>query len=151
MKLPAPDVILVSCVSTKLKVPALAKDLYISNLFRKERAYAERSGRPWYILSGEHGLVHPESWLAPYDCYLPKKQAHYRNAWGARVVTSLEEVEGPLARKVIEIHAAIPYIAAMRSGLESRGAVVTERWRGLGRIGGILHWYAENLVEGLSE
>lgn len=147
MTLPTPDIILVSCVSTKLKVPALAKDLYISDLFRKERAYAERSGLPWYILSGEYGLVSPETLLAPYDCYLPKKSASYRKTWGARVVATLEEVEDPLIGKIIEIHAAIPYIAAIRSGLQSTGAVVTERWRNLGRIGGILHWYTETLSE----
>lgn len=66
-----PDVVLISCVKTKLEVPAAAKDLYVSPLFLKERRYAESSGRPWFILSAEHGLVGPEEWLAPYERYLP--------------------------------------------------------------------------------
>ena len=146
--LPAPDLVLISCVSTKKEEPALAKDLYISDLFHKERAYAERSGVPWYILSGQHGLVHPEHRLAPYDCYLSKKPVAYRRAWGAQVVASIEEAEGPLQGKIIEIHAAIPYIAAIKSGLQSRGAIVTEPWRGLKGSGEILHWYKEILSRG---
>ena len=146
-ELPNPHLVLISCVSKKRSEPALAKNLYVSDLFEKERSYAERSGAPWYILSGEHGLVSPDTWLAPYDCYLPKKSAEYQRAWGTRVVAALEAAEGPLTGKVIEIHAAIPYIAAIRSGLQSRGAIVTERWRGLSGIGKILKWYAEYLSE----
>ena len=145
-ELPRADLLLMSCVSTKLQVPAMAKDLYSSDLFHKERAYAERSGATWYILSGEHRLVKPEEKLAPYDSYLPKKSADYRRSWGTQVVASLEELEGPLQGKVIEIHAAIPYIAAIRAGLESRGAIVTEAWRGRGGIGKILQWYSRVLA-----
>lgn len=147
-KLPPPDLILISCVSTKIAEPAMARDLYVSDLFRKERTYAERSGVSWYILSGEHNLVRPDQWLAPYDCYLPKKTAAYRRAWGEQVVISLVEAEGPLQGKIIEIHAAIPYIAAIRKGLQSHGAIITEPWRGIGGIGDIKHWYAEILSRG---
>lgn len=146
-ELPSPDLVLISCVSKKREEPAIAKDLYISDLFHKERAYAERTGVPWYILSGEHGLVHPVSMLAPYDCYLSKKPVAYRKAWGAKVVKSIVEAEGPLQEKIIEIHAAIPYIAAIRPGLESQGAIVTERWRGLSGNGEILRWYKRTLMQ----
>jgi hypothetical protein len=46
-------------------VPAAARDLYRSPLFRKERAYAEQSGVPWFILSAEHGLGAPDEWRTP--------------------------------------------------------------------------------------
>jgi hypothetical protein len=46
------------------------KDLCISALFRKERAYTARAAVPWFILSAEHGLVAPDEWLAPYERYL---------------------------------------------------------------------------------
>jgi hypothetical protein len=60
-------IVLVGCVKTKLDRPAAAKDLYQSNLFRLARAYGERFGDEWYILSAEHGLVEPDRVLAPYD------------------------------------------------------------------------------------
>ncbi len=63
--------VLIGCVKTKLGHGAPAKDLYVSDYFAKMRAYAEASGRPWFILSAEHGLVSPEEWLEPYERYLP--------------------------------------------------------------------------------
>ena len=58
---------LVACVKGKLPQPAPAKDLYTSDWFRKARQYVEQSGAPWFILSDEHGLVHPDTELAPYE------------------------------------------------------------------------------------
>ena len=71
----ASDIVLISCSKTKLDHPAAARDLYDSPLFRQSRAYAVASGRPWFILSAEHGLVGPDEWLAPYERYLPDTPA----------------------------------------------------------------------------
>lgn len=61
---------LVACASRKLQHPAPARDLYVSQLFRKASAYAEQTCDRWYILSAKHGLVHPDSVLEPYDVRL---------------------------------------------------------------------------------
>ena len=45
------DIILVGCVSQKGDRPVRARDLYVSSLWGKRRAYAEASGKPWMILS----------------------------------------------------------------------------------------------------
>jgi Family of unknown function (DUF6884) len=50
-------VLLVTCVKRKRSAPAAARDLYISDLFVKERSYAEHLGVPWYIHSTEHGVL----------------------------------------------------------------------------------------------
>lgn len=139
-ELVAADIVLVSCVKTKRPEAAAAKDLYTSALFRKERSYAERSGVPWYILSAEHGLVDPEQWLAPYERYLPDESSTYREAWGVKVVDDLEQVEGLMEGKVVEIHAGAVYLDAIRSRLQSRGAVIVEPLRGL-PMGKRLQWY----------
>lgn len=60
-------VALVSCCGPKLAVPAPAKDLYQSDLFKKSRAYAERHADTWAILSAQHGVVLPDQILAPYE------------------------------------------------------------------------------------
>ena len=78
----APALLLVACVKEKRSVPSAARDLYVSPLFRKERAYAERSGLPWFILSAEHGLLGPDEWIAPYERYLPDTPSAFRQAWG---------------------------------------------------------------------
>jgi hypothetical protein len=61
---------LVGCASTKLRRPAPARELYVSQLFKKASAYAETTCDRWYILSAKHGLVHPDSVLEPYDMKL---------------------------------------------------------------------------------
>jgi hypothetical protein len=58
-------VILVSCVKRKRMSVAPARDLYTSTLFQGGRRYAESKGTPWYILSALHGLVEPETVVAP--------------------------------------------------------------------------------------
>lgn len=136
----APTLLLVGCVKEKLAVPAPARDLYVSTLFRKERQYAELSGLPWFILSAEHGLVAPDEWLAPYERYLPDTPPSFRQAWGTWVVERLALLAGGLDRKTIEIHAGSAYVDALRGGLTSKGASLREPLAGLG-MGQRLAWY----------
>ena len=92
-------------------------------------------------MSAEYGLVAPERWLAPYERYLPDESSSYREAWGRRVIDELESVEGSLKGKVIEIHAGSVYLNAIRSGLQSQGAIISDPLRGL-RFGERLSWYS---------
>lgn len=116
------DVLLVTCVKSKLTRPAAARDLYSSPLFRKQRAYAEAICRPWFILSAEHALVQPEEWLAPYERYLPDTPAAYQRAWGFFVAERLELLIGPLNGRLVEVHASREYVSAIRGPLETKGA-----------------------------
>lgn len=139
---PSPDILLVTCVKTKQTRPAPAKDLYTSALFLRERAYAERYGVPWFILSAEHGLVAPDEWLAPYERYLPDMSRKFRSAWSAWVAARLELLAGPLAGKTVEIHAGSVYLDAVRPELEALGATVVDPLKGLS-MGHRLSWYGD--------
>lgn len=44
-----------------------AKELYTSTYFKKKREFAETVGNLWVILSAEHGLLHPEEAVEPYN------------------------------------------------------------------------------------
>jgi len=79
-------VVLVGCVKSKQPRPALAKDLYISDLFRARRRFAERFGHSWFILSALHGLVDPEQSLAPYEKVLTVGESR---RWADRVFVAL--------------------------------------------------------------
>ena len=137
-----PDLLLVACVKQKQPAAAPAKDLYISPLFRKERAYAESLGKPWFILSAEYGVVSPEAVIAPYECYLPHTSRAYRATWGKRVVEQLSDTAGSLNGRRIEIHAGSAYIAPLRPLLEAEGAIVIDRLQGLS-LGQRLGWYGD--------
>jgi hypothetical protein len=84
----------VTCVKSKPTSPAAAKDLYVSELFERQRRYDERRGIPWFILSAEHGLIAPDEWLAPWERCLPDTPAAYRTAWDRWVVERLELLVG---------------------------------------------------------
>lgn len=134
------DIVLITCVKTKRRRPCAAKDLYVSPLFVKQRAYAEESGVPWFILSAEHGLVVPDEWLSPYERYLPDTPANFRSAWGIWVVARLQLLAGPLSGRVIEAHAGRAYIDALRPQLDSHGATLQDPLHGLS-MGARLAWY----------
>lgn len=137
------DVVLVGCVKTKLTHGALAQDLYVSDYFTKMRAYAEATGRPWFILSAQHALVRPDEWLEPYEMYLPQTSRAYRNAWGERVASQLEEILGTLAGLVFDVHAGAAYVDSLRAPLDRRGAIIVDQLSGLS-FGRRLAWYASS-------
>lgn len=132
--------VLVTCVKSKLEVPAAAKELYISPLFTRQRAYAESAGVPWFILSAEYGLIAPDDWVAPYERYLPDTPTAYRAAWGKWVVERLDLLAGPLHGKVVEIHAGSAYVSAVSAHLVAKGAILRTPLNGLG-VGQRLAWY----------
>ena len=139
-----PDLLLVTCVKMKQQKPAAAKDLYASTLFKRQLAYAQHAGAPWFILSAEHGLVAPEEWLAPYERYLADTPPTYRKAWGSWVVERLSLLVGPLRGKVVEVHASEEYVAAIRSHLQASGSTLVEPLRGLS-LSRRLVWYDQQL------
>jgi hypothetical protein len=47
---------LVGCASQKLRRPVPARELYVSQLFKKASAYAEATCDRWYVLSAMHEL-----------------------------------------------------------------------------------------------
>jgi hypothetical protein len=80
---------LVGCVKQKAKLARLAKDLYISTLFEGRRSFVESSCDQWWILSAEHGLVHPDALVAPYDVALKGASRAVRRRWAANPTEGL--------------------------------------------------------------
>lgn len=132
--------VVVGCVNQKQPYRALAKDLYVSNLFRKRRAYAEASGLPWFILSAKYGIAQPDTVLEPYDETLDRLPRAALLRWDERGVLELERILGPLAGLVLEIHAGKRYVEGVESALHRRSTEVVVPLKGL-RIGQQLQWY----------
>lgn len=132
-------VFLVSCVSKKRSTPAPACDLYISDLFRKERAFIEATGCRWFILSAEHGLVAPEEVIVPYDRTLNTMGIAGRRAWARRVWIQLSERVLPVDH--IVIFAGHRYREFLLDPLRQEVACVEIPLEGL-RIGEQLSWFA---------
>lgn len=133
---------LVGCVKTKRSEPAPAQDLYISDLFKKRRAYVQSLGGRWFILSAQHGLVAPDDVLDPYDMALKEQAAQYRAHWGRQVVEALLERLGPLEGRQFEVHAGAAYVDALRQPLTAAGGRLLLPLAGLGQ-GQQLSWYLQ--------
>ena len=123
-----------------------AKDLYDSRLWRCRRAYAKRSGVPWYILSAEHGLLAPKTVIAPYDLALTNLRAADRRVWSQRVLDDLAANVPTLRGTSIEIHAGKAYADyGLEDGLHKAGAKVHRPLAHVAGIGAQCAWYAERL------
>lgn len=138
-------VYLVSCVSTKLATPAPAKDLYVSDWFRKARAYVESSGMPWFILSAQHGLLDPDSLTAPYEKTLNAMAAKERKSWAERVIKQMK-TQLPPAKRIVVL-AGEKYREHLLAYLSAQFSAVEVPLRGL-KIGEQLHWFSERLRHG---
>lgn len=139
---------LVSCVKSKRSTATRAADLYTSPLFRGLREYAERVSDEWYILSAEHGLVHPDRVLAPYERTLNSMRKAERQAWAENVRSRLLEVLPPGADVVIL--AGARYREGLIPFLELKGFPVSVPLEGLS-FGRQLQWLAAqgiNLSQG---
>jgi hypothetical protein len=136
-------VYLVSCVSQKREQACAARDLYVSDWFRKARRFAEASGCPWYVLSAKHGLVAPDQVIAPYEQTLNTTRAADRRAWGERVAAQLAEAAPDLSRVVFL--AGGRYREFLAPHLAGRGVEVSVPLEGL-RIGEQLSWLGAALA-----
>jgi hypothetical protein len=133
-------VVLLGCVKTRSDRPMPAADLYQSTLFRRRRAYAEATGKPWFVLSALHGALVPTDVIEPHDLNLDEQSVSYRHAWAARVVQQLRDRLDDLSREVFEFHASALYVQPIMPLLERAGAGTTWPFEGL-TFGEHLSWY----------
>lgn len=88
---------IVACGKAKTTTPQAARDLYTGDLTRKHLAWvATRTGEftddaPVLIASAKHGLVDPDTTIAPYDETLNDLDADALNAWVELVTAQLAE------------------------------------------------------------
>lgn len=138
---PGRRLVLLGCVAEKGRIPAPAKDLYVSALWRKRRGYAEGTGMPWAILSAEHGLVDPEQVIAPYDRALKQEPRGYRERWSSNTAVQVVERLRALGLEAVEAHAGADYLEhGLIAALQHHGIQVSWPVRGL-KIGEQLAWY----------
>jgi cytoplasmic iron level regulating protein YaaA (DUF328/UPF0246 family) len=89
-------ILLISCVKSKRQGRAKARDLYVSNLFRKWWAYGQTLHPDRvYILSALYGLLDPDQEVEPYEKTLNRMKAPDVRAWADDVFSALRQVADP--------------------------------------------------------
>ncbi|MFF2244294.1 DUF6884 domain-containing protein [Arthrobacter sp. NPDC058130] len=136
---------MVACAAAKLDRPDPARELCVSQLFRKASAYAEATCDRWYILSAKHGLVHPDTIIEPYDVRLGARTpgAPPVHGWAARVRDQLAAEFAGLEGVTIVALAGEQY----RTALQDVPWPVEVPMKGLG-IGQQLGWLTRQLAAG---
>lgn len=85
-------IVLISCVSQKLPHRAMARELYISTLFKLNLKYAEKlAPDEIFVLSAKHGLLALEIEIEPYEQTLNNMHSSEIRVWANRV---LEQIKG---------------------------------------------------------
>lgn len=123
------SIVLVSCVKSKRASKSKAKDLYVSTLFRAQRAYAEKFADEWYILSAKYGLLKPDSVVDTYEETLKGAPVARKRAWSHDVFSKLKNVTSP--NDVITITAGEDYCKYLVPLLADRGHKVVRPVKGL--------------------
>ena len=132
---------LVACVSKKNKTPMPARNLYISDWFKKASSYADLISDQWFILSAKYGLLNPDVVINPYDETLNKMPVNQRRAWSKKVLDDLIPQ--------LNIGAQVVFLAGMKyrefltAPLHKRGFYVEVPMEGL-RIGEQLSWLSKH-------
>lgn len=86
-------IVFLSCVKNKRNSPCAAREMYISDLFKKSLAYAEQSldSATIYILSAKYGLLELDKPIEPYELTLNNMTKKQRQEWADKVLKQCEE------------------------------------------------------------
>lgn len=136
--------LLLGCGKKKAARSCRAADLYTGSLTRARIQWAERTGRPWLILSAQHGLLAPETWLAPYDAHLTTLRADKLAIWRANTTAQIAALLAPDQQPetlTLELHAGLEYRNALAPLLRELRFNVTEPTAGLGIISQMNHYH----------
>ncbi|MGJ8641785.1 MAG: DUF6884 domain-containing protein [Luteolibacter sp.] len=135
---------LVSCVAGKQAQSSAAKDLYTSAWFKKARAFVEKHDGQWRILSAEHGLVHPDTEIAPYERTLNNMGVRDRKVWAGEVIKHLLPLLKEFDRVVIV--AGKRYREFLLADIRSKVKSIQIPMEGL-PIGKQLAWFKNELTK----
>lgn len=136
---------LIACCKEKLTVPARARDLYISPLFRLARGYVVEHCDAWAILSAQHLLVMPDQVLEPYNVALMDLPAWKRKIWAGMTRAAILDRWKFEAEFVVI--AGRPYLGAVRDLNYS----VPFEGLGIGQLLHVLRWHEDQRYKGLEK
>ena len=88
------EVAFISCVKTKLNKKSKAKDLYVSDLFKKSLGYTLKRYDKVYILSAKYGLLNLNDEILPYELTLNNMSKEEQKKWAYKVYTQIKEQIG---------------------------------------------------------
>jgi hypothetical protein len=92
---------LISCSKSKGGHSDVARNMYISPLYRKSVMVAEGWGLSFSILSAKYGLLDPEEIVEPYDLTLKGASKHFKSEWARKVDAQIRNSIDPKKHLVV--------------------------------------------------
>lgn len=135
---------LIPCSKSKADKPCSAREMYWpSQQFKGAWQVAVARGEQPLILSAKHGLLLPESIIAPYDETLVGKPKTAKIAWTWGVLEVIVDSWTPAQDRFV-CYAGRDYSEHLIPELRSLGFAVEEPLKGLGQ-GQRLGWFKRQL------
>lgn len=86
-------IVLISCASKKLEIPAKAAKIYCSPLFKLNLRYAQSlNPDKIFILSAKYGLLYLDKEISPYNLALDSMKDNEIKEWAEKVLIQLKKV-----------------------------------------------------------
>jgi len=135
------DYVFISCVKTKRSSRCMAKDMYISPLFKKAYQYALKfvPEDKIYILSAKYGLIHSSQMIDPYEKTLNAERDKERKVWAYNVVQQMK-AKGISLDASIMLLGGVNYTKFLSMVLKNASCPL----KGLS-MGKTLQWYNKHL------
>lgn len=108
--------------------PIRAKEAYTSPYFRKNRAYAERFGDDWMILSAKYGFLSPEDKIEDYNVTFKLKKSR---------PISNQELKIQVSKKGLDKYSTIlvlggkEYLDAVKAAFSDTSCMIHSPFEGL--------------------
>ena len=108
--------------------PVSAKEAYTSPYFKKNRAYAERFGDSWVIISAKYGFLSPEDKIEDYDVTFKLKKSR---------PISYQELRNQVESKGLDRYSTIlvlggkDYLDAVKAAFSGTSCVIQSPFEGL--------------------
>ena len=92
---------LISCSKSKGGHSDLARNMYVSPLYRKSVMVAEGWGLSFSILSAKYGLLDPDEVIEPYDLTLKGASKHFKSEWARKVDAQIRASVDPKKQLIV--------------------------------------------------
>jgi hypothetical protein len=121
---------LVACCKSKLALPAPARELYTSQLFRLSLEYAQHYCDVVYVVSALHGLVELDHVIEPYESTARQMSPLQRAAWANRIAGQLRQRH---AGEILCVLAGSVYVEPIKAAYREldQDAVILDCLRGM--------------------
>lgn len=136
--------VIICCGEHKNGKKTSASEMYISDRFLLSKQYASAVTNDWFVISGKHGILHPENVIDPYDFPLSELSPIEKIEWENRVATKILTKS---TRKTRIIYLGTPeYFSGISKILSKEKALVFEPFKHLPKSGWI-PWLKKNTDE----